>query len=517
MDRKTGVKAVVVLLVLFVSGVSLFSDITIDAIFENGHLRDYKIIQPDQVIVGPIGGDRDTWYSFKIKGVKHKTVTIIFEIKNKGELREGFGGRDAAMVTYDGKGYEIIKSIVCSLKAPGATSGNYLRKFTHVFREDEALVSYAAPWSNTTMAELAVKLKADKRVKISSIGNSKLKNLPLTYFKVTDSSVADKTKKNFFLIGREDAYEVGGSWAVDGVLTFLLSEDPVAKEMLKKMVFYVFPIFSVDGVALGSTNYPYDLNNSNYIYITAQWEKESQYPEIQLMKDFWNKMKREGVEYDVAFKFHACCYAQNHFRPEDCAKDNKPKERELLRLLKKKLSWREEAGPHKDSKGYMNYHFIKVFPKAITYSSHNDFIFSGEYLRTEKNVFRRHEDVIQDGELIARCFGEFYGIETKEVAPYLMGGDVDRNSGKKNDPVTYYVYYYDVNEIPPAKIEVNINGKPYKMTCEKDANYRKPVKYTFKTTLSEPVSDYCFTASNGKKERKMPEDDYLLPGPFIIQ
>lgn len=162
----------------------------------------------------------------------------------------------------------------------------------------------------------------------------------------------------------------------------------------------------------------------------------------------------------------------------------------------------------------MNFNFLQVFPGAITYSSHNDFIFTGRYLKSEK-VYRRHEDVLQDGELIARSYAEFYGIKGKDVAPFLMAGDVDKNCGKKGDQITYSVYYYDINQIPPVNIQVIINNKAYSMKCGENVDFRKPVKYTFQTSLNNPINNYSFSASNGKKKRKIPEENYLLPGPFI--
>lgn len=494
------------------------ANFTIDANFENGNLGIYKIIGDDTISVGPVSRHKDTWFSFKIKGVKHRKITLVFEWLNNAKVSSNFGGQgnNTAMVTYDGKGFEIVKEVKFALKDPGADAGNFIQTMTHTFREDEALVSYCAPWSNTRMADLARKLKSDRRVQIDNIGFSKFRNLPLTYFKVTDKQVPDTAKKKFFITAREDSYEAGGSWAVEGLLNFILSEDPLAKEMLKKMVFVIFPIFSVDGVAMGATNLPLDPHNSEFVYVTGQWDKEPPYYEVKLMQDFWHKMKKEGFYPDVSFKFHATCYWECHFRPEDCAPENLAKERELLEILRNKLSWRIEDGALKNPNTYMNYNFIKIFPDAITYSSHNDFIFTKRYLKTANHVYRRHEDVIQDGELIARSYAEFYGIPSAEVAPYLMAGDADINCGEKGTPVTYSVYYYDIKQQPPAKIEVIINNKPYEMTAEENVDYSKPVKFTYKTILSEPFSSFRFYASNGKKSRRIPEEDYQLPGPFIL-
>ena len=492
---------------------------TIDLNFENANLGPYKIIAPDTISVGPISKHQHTWYSFRIKGVKHRKITLVFEWINSVKVTSNYGGEgnNAAMVTYDGKGFEIVKDVQFALKDPANDSGNFIQTIVHTFREEEALVSYCAPWSNTRMESLAAKWKSDPRVEISNIGKSKFKQLPLTCFKVTDRAIPDKDKKKFFLIAREDSYEAGSSWAVEGLLNFILSNDPVAKEMLKKMVFVVFPIFSVDGVALGTTNFPLDPENKKFVYVTAQWDQQDPVHEVQLMQAFWRKMKQEGFHPDVSFKFHSTCYWECHFRPEDCAPENLATERELLSVLRTKLSWRIEDRPLNRPKTYMNYNFIQVFPNAITYSSHNDFIFTKRYLKTDKHVYRRHEDVMQDGELIARSFADFYKIPSAVVPPYLMAGDVDRNCGEKGEQVTYSVYYYDVQQLRPSKVEVVINGKPFKMICEENADYSKPVKFTHKTRLKDQKNNYRFQASNGKKSRRIPEQDYQLPGPFILQ
>jgi murein tripeptide amidase MpaA len=229
----------------------------------------------------------------------HRRVNFVFEWQHQGGLSADVGGNNTAMVTYDGNGYEIVKGAKFSPKTPDATTGNYLQTFSHVFREDEALVSYCAPWSNTRLASLVRELQADPRVTVASIGSSKLRNLPITYFRITDKALPDKQKRKVLIVGREDSYEAGGSWAAEGMVRFTLSDDAVAREMLKKVVFYVFPIFSVDGVAMGHTNFPLNTDGSDYVYVTAKWDLEPPYHEVKMMKDFWGKIKAAGEEIDV--------------------------------------------------------------------------------------------------------------------------------------------------------------------------------------------------------------------------
>ena len=97
-----------------------------------------------------------------------------------------------------------------------------------------------------------------------------------------------------------------------------------------------------------------------------------------------------------------------------------------------------------------------------------------------------------------------------------MASDVDKNCGKKGEVVTFSAYYYDQKGLAPEKVEININGKPYKMEV-KAVEGSKFTKFQYSLVLNEPINNYYLTASNGKKERKIPQDDYLLPGPFIIE
>ena len=500
--------------------------ITVDAHFENGYIGSYVFTSPDTLELSARSGDLASWYSFRLKGVKGKKINFVIEWKNKGKIFiPNYNGRinDKTMVTYDGKGYEIIKDQEFVPMQPETISdqyfsGKFRQKFSHLFRENEALVSYAAPFPNSRVDQLAEQLKGDPRVTMESIGNSRFKHLPIRYFKLTDSSVPDAGKKRIFITGREDSYEVGGSWATEGIMRFLLSKDPVAVASLKNLVFYIFPIFSVDGVAMGSTNFPLSEDGLQYIYVTAQWNREQPYEEVRLMKAFWDKLKTSGENIDVALKCHATCYWECHFRPEDCAPDNKDNSRKLLGMLRGNLPWRAEAGPlGPGGVAYMNAEFIKVFPNAITYSSHNDFVFTKNYLKTNEPVIRRHEDVLQDGELIVRAFAEYFGIpRAAEVAPFLMAGDVNTNNGKKGDTVHFWCYYYDVNKKPAQKVLLVIGDHRYEMKAPKEPDYSKPVRFECEVTLAEKRNDYHFEATNGSKDRRIPEQ-YELPGPFLVE
>ncbi len=519
--NRLNISLICVFLFSYAAGVS--SGITIDANFENGLAIDYRIVEPDTISFGPLSCDRNLWYSFKIKGVKNKKVNFVFEWKKNRfqDLSSIWVVHDTAMVTYDGKGYEIVKDVKYAPKEPETLvvtkyKGNLVETFCHVFREDEALVSYFPPWTNERLASLAEKLKADPRVDIESIGNSQFRKLPITYFRITDKTTPDVNKKKVLIVGREDSSEAGGSWVAEGIIKYLLAGIPDSNEVLKNMVFYVLPLLSADGVAMGATNYPLDPNGNGYVHFPDQWGDESSYHEVKLMRDFWGKLKSKGEEIDMLLTNHSD-YSWPSFSQGNFSEDNRQNSKKLGMIFKANLPWRSLNYSDKPSKGFMGAGLLKVFPNAITYAGENSFVLTANYLNSEKPTHRRHEDILQDGELIVRSYAKHYELKSQEnMPPYFMGGDVDKNNGKKGDVVKFYGYYIDVNGLPSTKVDVVINGMTFNMTAAPDADYKKAIKFSLDYKLIDPVSDFYFVVSNGKKERRIPED-YTLPGPFIVE
>ncbi len=512
--KRARIMAVGLLLMSAAAAAAGEATIEIDTDYENGHLLDYRIVG-DTIRVGPLNPHRHRWFSFRITGVKHRRIRFIFEWAPHDNLPlvMRVNANDTAMVTYDGKGYEIVADSAWRPNEPGATSGGYHHTFSHVFGADEALVAYAAPWSNTTLAERTARLAGDRRVTTATIGRSRFRKLPLTYFRITDPDAPDDDKRRILILAREDSYEVGGSWAADGMIRFLLGDDPVARAMLRRTVFIIFPLFSADGVAMGHTNFPLSADGGEYVYLPAHWHEQPPYHEVALMKAFWRDLKADGRDVDLLMRPHSTCYFQPHFRPGCYSEDNAANAERLFTTLLTRLPWRVKARRSQGRTG-TNYAFNAVFPDAISMSQHDDFVFTADFLGTEKAAIRRHEDLLQDGELIVRALAEHDGILSRSYPPCLMAGNVDPNAVAAGETATFSVYYYDLHGRPPERVELLVNGKSYPMRGPRTADYSRPVRFAYDLPITDATQAYRFRASNGLRERTVPED-YALPGPFL--
>jgi murein tripeptide amidase MpaA len=88
---------------------------------------------------------------------------------------------------------------------------------------------------------------------------------PMLLLTVTNPKVADTGKKIIWLMARQHSWEAGTSWAVEGALRFLLSDDERAAEIRDQCMVKLFPMADPDGVVRGGVRFNkfgYDLNRN---------------------------------------------------------------------------------------------------------------------------------------------------------------------------------------------------------------------------------------------------------------
>lgn len=68
---------------------------------------------------------------------------------------------------------------------------------------------------------------------------------------ITNLEIKTVAKTKIFIAARNHAYETSGNYCVEGMINWLLSEDPLAKYSLAKNTFYFLPMTNPDGVDNG--------------------------------------------------------------------------------------------------------------------------------------------------------------------------------------------------------------------------------------------------------------------------
>jgi hypothetical protein len=124
-------------------------------------------------------------------------------------------------------------------------------------------IAHTEPYTGRDLARLLALRHA--HLKREPLGRS-LRGRPLDLLSITDPAADAAAKRVVWLIARQHAWETGTSWAADGAVRWLLSDDAKAAQLRRAAEFKVMPVFDPDGVAAGSVRFNlngYD-NNRNW-------------------------------------------------------------------------------------------------------------------------------------------------------------------------------------------------------------------------------------------------------------
>lgn len=473
----------------------------------NMSLSGYSI-EGNTITFSSANRNRWLWHFFKISGVEKRTLTFILPydgttVTNEHETMYIHYPHENSLID-DRLGYEHI-----TRREKSATRMVY----THTFKEDTAYVVYS-PMHTNEMNEAFIASVADHPyvTEVETIGNSHLFDIPIRVLHITDPAVDDAGKTGIWLMGREDAYETGGSLALMGATRFILSDDPVAVELRKRYLFWIMPIFTVDGVHMGHTNYPITL--SNYIYITGNWHADpGVYPEVDMMKARMDDWLNDGKNIAFWQSFHSAPYWRSYLRPQWTAQ---VAERSAFSSLLMEYWFGYFTQVITERTTGASYQIHQRFPNSLTGSSHSEFIVWPTYYDLDVPIYKTNEDTYQDGELFLRAIAAHAGIGgTTDAPPIITSGEVLENNVAPGQNVTYRVIYRDLQGRPPLSIQVVIDGMPHDMTATYGTDYSKGVFYTFTAPLSSDVGGFYFVATNATGTRRIPSvDEY--PGPFIV-
>lgn len=175
------------------------------------------------------------------------------------------------------------------------------------------------------------------------IGKS-VKGRSLTLLTVTDPSVPESGKRVVWFMARQHAWETGTSWAADGAVRFLTSDDPEAGRIRRNTIFKVMPVFDVDGVAEGAVRF-----NANGFDNNRNWDVVSpeSMPEITAFRKAIYGWLESGHRIDIFLAMHnteSADYVTGDAALGELAKD-------LVAKLRTHTNFHDRASPRTDPPG----------------------------------------------------------------------------------------------------------------------------------------------------------------------
>jgi hypothetical protein len=270
--------------------------------FESGSLGEWRVEDGTRLIFSPrMERDQDkvnsaiTWFYGRLSNVLHRRVTIQIEARDyavyngrKGDILP-FERNTVPVFSYDGEQWERFAD--CSFDSESRSL-----RIRHIFSRDPVWIAYIPPYTFSRLESLLAEVRTNPAVKISSLGKS-VEGRPL-YVVDVDEQGLDKTGRPVvWFVARQHAFEAGGSWALEGMLRFLMSVEPEAQAIRRQLRFRLCPMLNPDGVVHGGTRF-----NARGVDLNRHWQSSDQYsndisaaPEIALVKQAmvrWGKTDR---------------------------------------------------------------------------------------------------------------------------------------------------------------------------------------------------------------------------------
>lgn len=241
------------------------------------------------------------WYSFRVMDGGGEDLT--FRIVNAGELSaaDAFSFNRPAVSTDGGSSWDRIVS---------ASYDAGVFAFDLTPPNDEVWIALGPVYNFSRWEALADEIRDHAMVDSLEVIAQTLQGRPLHLVKVTDPSVHDSLKGAVWGIARQHPAEVGGSWMAEGLLRWVLSDDPQAQELRRQAVFYLVPFMNPDGVALG--NYRVNSVGAN---LNREWANQdpSTAPTVAAVASRIEALRASGRRFEFFVDFHAYSSLRKNF------------------------------------------------------------------------------------------------------------------------------------------------------------------------------------------------------------
>jgi hypothetical protein len=177
------------------------------------------------------------WWYFKITGIQPGEV-IGVEV-----MCEPFGLPDRAAVSTDDRRWTQT------------ASGSRIRgsvTYHHKVEGREVWVAWGPPYLPRDAADLIARAeKACPQAKGFELCRT-LEDRPVPALRISPPDGGPARPPAIWVQGRQHAWEAGGSWIAQGLVEWLVSDDPRAAALRKKTAWTIVPIMDVDNVVRGA-------------------------------------------------------------------------------------------------------------------------------------------------------------------------------------------------------------------------------------------------------------------------
>lgn len=217
------------------------------------------------------------WFYFRASGVRDQPLAL--HIDNAGGSSYPPGWKDyRAVASYDRQHW---------FRVPTSYNGERLT-IRHTPAHDSVYYAYFAPYSHERHQDLVARCQLSPRARHELLGST-LDGRDLDLLVLGEPGPG---KRVCWVIARQHPGETMAEWLMEGLLARLLDdEDPVARELLRRAVFYAVPNMNPDGSFRGNLR-----TNAVGANLNREWQAPSRErsPEVLFVRE---RMERTGVDF----------------------------------------------------------------------------------------------------------------------------------------------------------------------------------------------------------------------------
>lgn len=277
-------------LALLIAPMTARAQVTLTGNFDSGSLKSYSVSGNTINVVGrdtystggyQVGDGAWRWLYFKATGVQDQNLTFSVRGEFAGDgsccddtsIETDHELYDHEMVySYDGENWQFFPHANNTLSTANANPDNDLFTFGlgTPFTQNEVHVAYAlpytysrstshtqtvlaSPWAEPTASGNASGVIGFAPAGTDDIGRS-LPQLPLYAYRITNPATdsANPKRKAMFVTGQH-ASETLGVYTYEGLINWLISDDPRAAALRDQAEFYGYPTLNASGRTAGLT------------------------------------------------------------------------------------------------------------------------------------------------------------------------------------------------------------------------------------------------------------------------
>ena len=378
--------------------------ITFSGNFENGTIGKVKEINDNEFYVYARDKDRHRsgflWFHFLANGCKDKEAVFHVNVSPFSVSKTGGNGLRSPVASYDGDTWFGMDDKSWS------TDGDVLT-FRHCFTNDHVWIASFFPFTAAHITRFIERHRDHPYFKATCIGKTP-QGRDIRMYVLTDPDVPEAQKRAILFTTLQHDLESTGAMTVEGIVKFLLSGDPKARELLKQSVFYVVPMMDVDGIAQGNLYCP--VGNMN-----RQWGINTT-PENSAVENVAKDLATRGRKLDLFLDFHGWCVPARETQFHTIGKEltSEADEKEALRfvdLVKTRITGKTHVRMFKK----MTEH-VTMGPTDIRRLSEGWMKFEGKArlafcIEIFGDAAATQEDYFAWGRSFAVGMAEFYGAE----------------------------------------------------------------------------------------------------------